>query len=171
MVHGSALGLAVALCMAHVGLSLAASPKDARLTQKPVRHEEATVVSGRKTNINNYFSIQSDCSSNRYAEIRVLNRPEHGGVTTEHTTKATTIQRVIPGRNVMVGNSHALPCSTHRLPATSAKINSRSRLSFRPAATGAPSTRLPFANSRTSFLQRRFGSKYWSSSTLARRCS
>jgi hypothetical protein len=86
MFHG-ALKLAVGLCLLQVGS--AAAQTGTKPVRKP-QHHEATVVSGRKTNINNYSSIQSDCSSNGYPEIRVSKRPEHGEALAEHATKAAT---------------------------------------------------------------------------------
>jgi len=87
MLEQRTLKIAMVLCLVQIGPSLAASQKNIRPARKPLRQEE-TVVSGRKTQINNYFSIQSDCSSNGYPEVRVSKRPEHGEVTTEQSTKA-----------------------------------------------------------------------------------
>src|SRR5262245_39569955 len=107
MVQRSAVTAAIVLCLAHSSAGLAASQRHIKPGQKLLRHEE-TVVSGRKTKIDNYFSIQSDCSSNGYPEVRVLTRPKHGEATTEQSTKAA----VYPASNPRS------KCNGRQLPTT-----------------------------------------------------
>jgi hypothetical protein len=107
MVQHAALKVALVLCVTHAGACLAANQKHITPEQKPLRKEK-TVVSGRKTKIDNYFSIQSDCSPNGYPEVRVSVRPQHGEATTEQATKAAAYP---------AGNPRSR-CNGRQLPAT-----------------------------------------------------